>query len=293
MKSKAGASRGKAFSSLKVPNYRLYFTGQSISMAGTWMQMTAQSWLVLTLTHSSTDLGLTVALQALPVLLLGPYGGVIADRVDKRRLMIALQIAMGFQALMLGLLVVFGSARFWEICLLAVVLGLNNAFENSARQAFVREMAGKDELRNAITLNSVTVNAARAAGPAIGGVLIATAGIGACFLLNAASFAAVVTSLLIMDRSALRPSPPSGRASGQLREGLRYAARTPAIAIPLAMTGLVGLFAYEFSVSLPVLAGRSFHGGAEAYGFMTAAMGIGAVIGGLFTAARGGPGYAR
>ena len=134
------------------------------------MQMTAQSWLVLTLTHSSTDLGLTVALQALPVLLLGPYGGVIADRVDKRRLMIALQIAMGFQALMLGLLVVFGSVRFWEICLLAVVLGLNNAFENSARQAFVREMVGKDELRNAITLNSVTVNAARAVGPAIGGV---------------------------------------------------------------------------------------------------------------------------
>ena len=139
-------------------------------MAGTWMQMTAQSWLVLTLTHSSTDLGLTVALQALPVLLLGPYGGVIADRVDKRRLMITLQIAMGFQALMLGLLVVSGSARFWEICLLAVVLGLNNAFENSARQAFVREMVGKDELRNAITLNSVTVNAARAVGPAIGGV---------------------------------------------------------------------------------------------------------------------------
>ena len=256
-------------------------------MAGTWMQMTAQSWLVLTLTHSSTDLGLTVALQALPVLLLGPYGGVIADRVDKRRLMIALQIAMGFQALMLGLLVVSGSARFWEICLLAVVLGLNNAFENSARQAFVREMVGKDELRNAITLNSVTVNAARAVGPAIGGVLIATVGIGVCFLLNAASFAAVVTSLLIMDRSALRPSPPSGRASGQLREGLRYAARTPTIAIPLAMMGLVGLFAYEFSVSLPVLAERSFHGGAEAYGFMTAAMGIGAVIGGLFTAARG------
>ena len=245
MKSKAGAFWGKTFSSLKVPNYRLYFTGQSISMVGTWMQMTAQSWLVLTLTHSSTDLGLTVALQALPVLLLGPYGGVIADRVDKRRLMIALQIAMGFQALMLGLLVVFGSARFWEICLLAVVLGLNNAFENSARQAFVREMVGKDELRNAITLNSVTVNAARAVGPAIGGVLIATVGIGVCFLLNAASFAAVVTSLLIMDRSALRPSPPSGRASGQLREGLRYAARTPTIAIPLAMMGLVGLLAYQ------------------------------------------------
>src|ERR1700691_177014 len=251
------------------------------------MQMTAQSWLVLTLTHSSTDLGLAVALQALPVLFLGPYGGVIADRVDKRRLMVALQIAMGVEALALGLLTVFGTVRFWEICVLAVVLGLNNAFENSARQAFVREMVGKDELRNAITLNSVTVNAARAVGPAVGGVLIATVGIGVCFLLNAASFAAVVTSLLIMDRSALRPSPPSGRARGQLREGLRYAARTPTIAVPLAMMGLVGLFAYEFSVSLPVLAQQSFHGGAEAYGFMTAAMGIGAVIGGLFTAARG------
>src|SRR6202020_2078950 len=141
MASKPGALLRTTFSSLKVPNYRLYFTGQSISMVGTWMQMTAQSWLVLTLTHSSTDLGLAVALQALPVLFLGPYGGVIADRVDKRRLMIALPIAMGFQAPALGLLVVFGSPRFWEIGVLAVILGLNNAFENSARQSFVPELA--------------------------------------------------------------------------------------------------------------------------------------------------------
>jgi MFS family permease len=285
--SKLGPFLGKTFSSLKVPNYRLYFAGQSVSMIGTWMQMTAQSWLVLTLTHSSTALGVTVALQAVPVLLLAPYGGVVADRVDKRRLMVALQIVMGLQALVLGLLVISGGARYWEICLLAVVLGLNNAFESSARQAFVREMVGRDELRNAVTLNSVMANAARAVGPAVGGILIAFVGVGICFLLNAASFAAVVTSLLIMDTSALRPSPPSGRARGQLREGLRYAARTPTIAIPLLMMGLVGLFAYEFSVSLPVLAERSFHGGAEAYGFMTAAMGIGAVVGGLFTAARG------
>ena len=277
----------QTFSSLKVPNYRLYFTGQSISLAGTWMQMTAQSWLVLTLTHSSTDLGFAVALQTLPVLLLAPYGGVIADRTDKRRLMIVLQIAMGIQALALGLLTVLGVVRFWQVCLLAVILGLNNAFENSARQAFVREMVGKDELRNAITLNSVTVNAARAVGPAIGGILIATVGIGVCFLLNAASFVAVVSSLLLMDRAALQPSPPAPRARGQLREGLRYAASVPAIAIPLAMMSLVGLLAYEFQVSLPVLAKQTFHGGAEAYGFMTAAMGVGAVIGGLFTAARG------
>jgi MFS family permease len=277
----------QTFSSLKIPNYRLYFTGQSISLAGTWMQMTAQSWLVLTLTHSSTDLGLVVALQTLPVLFLAPYGGVVADRTDKRRLMIVLQTAMGVQALALGLLTVLGSVRFWQVCLLAVILGLNNAFENSARQAFVREMVGNDELRNAITLNSVTVNAARAVGPAIGGVLIATVGTGVCFLLNAASFAAVVTSLLLMDRSALRPSPPAVRARGQLREGLRYAAKTPTIAIPLAMMSLVGLLAYEFQVTLPVLARQTFHGGAEAFGLMTAAMGVGAVIGGLFTAARG------
>jgi MFS family permease len=277
----------QTFSSLKVPNYRLYFTGQSISLAGTWMQMAAQSWLVLTLTHSSTDIGFAVALQTVPVLFLAPYGGVVADRVDKRRLMVGLQIAMGFQALALGLLTVTGAVRFWEVCLLAVILGLNNAFENSARQAFVREMVGPDELRNAITLNSVTVNAARAVGPAIGGILIATVGIGTCFLVNAGSFVAVVTSLMIMDRSALQPSPPSGRAPRQLREGLAYASRTPTIAIPLAMMGLVGLLAYEFQVSLPVLAERTFHGGAEAYGFLSAAMGIGAVIGGLFTAARG------
>jgi MFS family permease len=205
------------FSSLRVPNYRLYFTGQSISLAGTWMQMAAQSWLVLMLTHSSTDLGFVVALQTLPVLLLAPYGGVVADRVDKRRLMIVLQIAMGLQALVLGLLTVAGAVTFSEVCLLAVILGLNNAFENSTRQAFVREMVGRDELRNAITLNSVTVNAARAVGPAIGGVLIATVGVGVCFLLNAASFVAVVTSLIMMDTTALRPSPPAPRARGQLR----------------------------------------------------------------------------
>jgi MFS family permease len=286
----ARRSRGfwrTTFSSLKVPNYRLYFAGQSISLAGTWMQATAQSWLVLVLTGSSTDLGFVVALQTLPVLLFAAYGGVVADRTDKRRLMIILQTAMAVQALVLGLLAVLGAVRFWEICVLAVVLGLNNAFENSARQAFVREMVGKNELRNAITLNSVTVNAARAVGPAIGGVLIATVGVGVCFLANAVSFVAVVASLLLMNTAALRPSTPAPRASGQLREGVRYAARTRDIAVPLVMMGLVGLFAYEFQVSLPVLARETFHGNAVAYGFMTASMGIGAVIGGLLTAARG------
>jgi MFS family permease len=275
------------FSSLKVPNYRLYFAGQSISLVGTWMQMTAQAWLVLTLTHSSTDLGLVVALQSVPVLLLGPYGGLVADRVDKRRLMIVLQILMGLQALVLGLLTVTGTVVYWQICILAVILGLNNAFENSARQAFVREMVGRDELRNALTLNAVTLNVARAVGPAVGGVLIASVGVGVCFLINAGSFIAVVTSLIIMNTSGLQPSPPAPRARGQLREGVRYAAHTPDIAIPIAMMALVGLLAYEFPVSIPLLATRTFHHGSEAYGFLTAVMGIGAVVGGLFTAAKG------
>ncbi len=287
MKAEIAAVGRRTFSSLKVPNYRLYFVGQSVSLAGSWMQATAQSWLVLTLTRSSTDLGIVVALQTLPVLLLGPYGGVVADRVDKRRLMVVLQGAMGIQALVLGLLTVLGTVTYVDICMLAVVLGLNNAFETPSRQAFVREMVGREELRNAVTLNSVTVNAARAVGPAIGGVLIATVGVGACFLVNAASFVAVVASLLVMDKSALLPSPPAHRAAGQLREGLRYVARTREIAIPLAMMTVVGTLAYEFQVSLPVFARQTFHGGAVVYGFMTAAMGVGAVIGGLVTAARG------
>jgi MFS family permease len=277
----------RTFSALNVPNFRRYYAGQAVSLVGTWMQSVAQSWLVYVLTHSATDLGLAVALQTLPVLVLGPYGGVIADRVDKRRLMVVLQSAMGVQALVLGLLTVLGVVRFWEILVLAVILGLNNTFENPARQAFVLEMVGPNEVRNAVSLNSTLFNAARAVGPAVAGILIATVGVGICFLLNAASFIAVVFSLVTMDRSLLQPSPPAGRANGQVREGFRYVAHTPRLLVPLVMMAIVGTLAYEFQVVLPVVAKGTFHGGAEAYGFMTAAMGIGAVLGGLVTAARG------
>lgn len=287
MRTRLGAAARHTFSSLVVPNYRLYFAGQSVSVIGTWMQMTAQAWLVLTLTHSATALGLVVALQTIPVLLVGPYGGVVADRVDKRRMMVFLQSLMALQAVALGLLTVLGVVTFAEVCALAVVLGLNNAFEFPSRQAFVREMVGHDHVRNAVTLNSVMANLARAVGPAIAGVLIATIGDGVCFLVNAGSFVAVVTSLLVMDRATLRPAPPAPRAKGQLREGVAYARRTPEIAVPLLMMALVGMLAYEFQVTLPVLAERTFHAGSEAYGFMSASMGIGAVAGGLFTAAKG------
>ena len=276
------------FAALSVPNYRRYLAGQSVSLIGTWMQMAAQSWLVLTLTHySSTALGIVVALQTLPVLLLGPYGGVIADRIDKRRLMIILQSAMGVQALVLGLLTVTGAVTVWEIGVLATLLGLNNAFENPARQSFMLELVGPEHLRNAVSLNSVLVNVARTIGPAIAGLLIATVGEGVCFLLNAGSFAAVVASLLTMERFELRPTTPTPRARGQLREGLRYVRRTPELAVPLIMMALVGCLTYEFQVSLPVMASRGLHVGATGFGFMTAAMGIGAVVGGLLVAARG------
>ena len=275
------------FAALSVPNYRLYYGGQAISLAGTWMQMTAQAWLVWTLTRSSTALGAIIALQTLPVLLLGPYGGVIADRVDKRRLMIVLQSAMGVQALILGILTVTGLIEIWQIGILAAILGLNNAFENPARQSFMLEMVGPEHLRNAVSLNSVLVNTARVVGPAIAGILIGTVGTGVCFLVNAASFVAVVSSLIAMDRAALNPTQPTPRAKGQLREGLRYVRHTPELAVPLLMMAVAGCLTYEFTVTLPVMASRGLHVGATGFGFMTAAMGAGAVLGGLLVAARG------
>jgi MFS family permease len=275
------------FAALSIPNYRRYYAGQSISLIGTWMQMTAQSWLVFTLTHSGTMLGVLIALQTLPVLVLGPYGGVVADRVDKRRMMIALQSAMGVQALILGLLTVTGSVHVWEIGILAVALGFNNAFENPARQSFMMELVGAEHLRNAVSLNSVLVNVARAIGPAVAGILIATVGDPVCFLVNAASFIPVVFTLTSMDTSKLATVTPTPRARGQLREGLRYVRSTPTLAAPLVMMAIAGCLTYEFQVSLPVMADRGLHAGATGFGFMTAAIGVGAVFGGLFVAARG------
>lgn len=277
----------QTFASLQNPNYRKYFRGQAVSLVGTWMQTVAQSWLVLELTGSATDLGVVVALQTLPVLLLGPYGGVVADRLDKRKLMIGLQSMMGVLALVLGLLTVTGVVQLWHVYLLAFLLGLNNCFENPARQSFVLELVGPTDLRNAVSLNSVLVNAARAVGPAVAGIIITTGGIGICFILNALSFGAVVGSLLALDTAALQPSTPTIRAKGQLREGLRYVRRDPRLAIPLLMMALVGCLTYEFQVTLPVLAKHTFAGQASTYGFLTSAMGIGAVVGGLYVAARG------
>jgi MFS family permease len=280
-------SAKRTFSSLSNPNFRKFFFGQTTSLVGTWMQMTAQSWLVFTLTHSATKIGLIVALQTLPVLLLGPYGGVVADRVDKRKLMIILQSAMGVQAAILAALSLAHVVNYLDVCILAVVLGLNNAFENPSRQSFILEMVGPKDLRNAVSLNSTMNNVARAIGPAVAGIIIASFGEGWCFLINALSFIAVVGSLMFMDLTTLSPSVPTVRSKGQLREGLRYVASTPKLLYPLIMMALVGMLTYEFQVTLPIVAGHVFHGSSEVYGIVTGSMGVGAIIGGLWTASKG------
>jgi MFS family permease len=278
--------RRRTFSSLDNPNYRKFFIAQAVSLTGTWMQSVAMAWLVLELTHSATWLGLTIALQFVPVLLLGPYGGVLIDRLDKRKLIIATNCAATVQAIALGLLYQTHHATLPVVLLLTVLLGMTNVLDNPARQSFVREMVKDDQVRNAVSLNSVLVNVARAIGPALAGVLIATVGVGACFFVNAASFLAVIIAYSIMDTSLLTPSEPVVRAPGQLRDGLRYVRATPALFIPLVMMAIVGTLTYEFQVTLPSLAAQTFGTGAINFGLVTSAMGVGAIGGGLASAGR-------
>jgi MFS family permease len=281
----AGGGSG-TFAALAVPNYRRYIAGQAVSLAGTWMQAIAQSWLVLELSHSGTVLGFVVAVQLLPVLVFGAYGGLIADRFDKRRILIAAQVVMGTLALILGLLTTTGAVRLWMVFVLAFALGLVRSIASPAQQSFPSEIVGPQLLGNAVSLNQIVVNTARAVGPAVAGTLIATVGVGVCFLVNAASFVAVLFALARLDRAALRPAEPVARASGQIREGLRYVRSAPELLLPLAMMAVVGTLAYEFQVVLPLMAQGPLHGGPAAYGLMTSAMGVGAVCGGLVLAPR-------
>jgi MFS family permease len=275
------------FAALSVPNYRRYFAGQAVSLVGTWMQTIAQGWLVLELTGSGTALGLMAAAQFLPILLLAPYGGVLADRLDKRRLLIATQVGLGATALALGVLVVTGLVQLWMVLVLALMLGLLTAVDNPARQSFAQEMVSPSRLRNAVSLNSVLVNTARAVGPAMAGILIATTGTGICFLINAASYAAVVFALASMDTAELHPTDSAGRAPGQVRQGLTYVAHTTELLVPLMMLALIGTLAYEFQVVLPLLARGPLEGGPGTYGLLTSAMGAGAIVGGLVVAGHG------
>lgn len=277
----------RTFASLAVYNFRLYFVGQGLSLCGTWMQTVSLSLLVLKLTHSGTQLGFVVAAQFLPVLLFGVYGGVIADRFNKRHVLYFTQSLQGILALTLGLLVVTGAVQVWMVYVVASGLGLATLLDNPSRQTFVIEMVGNDRLKNAITLNSTMVNGARIIGPSIAAILIATIGIGFCFLVNAASYLAVLAALFAMRDSELFPTPPTKREPGQIRAGLRYAWQTPALKSTLLMMLIIGTFAYEFQVILPLFATKTLNGNATTYSLMTVAMGIGAIGGGLYSAGRG------
>jgi MFS family permease len=269
-----------------VSNFRRYVSGQSLSLIGTWVETVAQALLVLHLTHSGTVLGLTTAARYAPILLLSPYAGLLVDRHSRRRVLLATQAGLGLVSAVLGVSVLTGNVRLWQVVVLALLFGTLSAVDNPARQAFVQEVVGHDLVRNAVTLNSTTVNVARVIGPTIAAILISTIGIGWCFIVNAVGFMFVIASLLALDVGALDQIPPVPGARGQLREGLHYAARVPAIARPLLTMALVGTFAFEFEfeVSLPLLARSTFHGGDIAYSWLIGALGAGAVAGGLHAA---------
>jgi MFS family permease len=276
-------------SSLRQRNYRLFFFGQLISVAGTWMQTVAQSFLVLGLTHSGTQLGLVTAARFLPVFLFGPLGGLIADRMDKQQVLRITQTLSGLLAATFAVLIATHSIQMWMVYVLAVALGGVNVFDNPARQSFISEMVSPGDLANAVTLNSVSVNIARIFGAALGGVIAAAVGLAWCFALNGVSFAAVVVSLLLMRSAELFPARRVPRQPRQVRQGLAYVRSMPELLIPLIMIAVIGTLAWEFPVSLPLMARNVFHGGAAAYGVMASVMGVGAVAGGLISASRPRP----
>lgn len=281
------AALKRIFSSLRMPNYRRFFLGQAVSLSGTWMQGVAQAWLVLDLTGSGTALGLVSSLQFLPVLLLGPLGGVLADRFDKRRVLYATQTAAAALAAALGLLVFLDVIEVWMVYVLAACLGCIYVVDNPTRQTFIVEMVGSDELTNAVSLNSVLVNVARVIGPGLAGTLIVTVGLAPCFFINAGSYGAVLLALARMDGSRLHRTEAQVGRRGRLREGFRYVRSTPEVLVPLVMMAIVGTLAYEFQVVLPLLARFTFGGDASTYSTMSVLMGCGAVVGGLATAAAG------
>lgn len=277
----------RTFASLAVRNYRLFFIGQAISLSGTWMQTVAQGLLVLQLTGSGVALGFVTALQTLPVLFFGAWGGVLVDRLPKRNILYATQAISSIGSLTLGVLIVTGQVQLWMVYAIAVIMGCTKIFDNPARQTFVREMVGPERLTNAVSLNSMEMNLARVIGPTIAGILVATVGIGVCFIVDGLSYIVVISMLAVMKADELQPARRLVRAKGQLMEGLRYVWSEPILRTTLVMMALIGTFTYEFQVVLPLLAEFTFMSGASGYAALTAAMGIGAVVGGLYTAGRG------
>jgi MFS family permease len=279
----------RTFRSLQTRNYRLFFTGQLVSVIGTWMQTVAQSWLVLTLTGSGLALGVATALQFLPMLLFGAWGGLIADRFDKRRLLVATQTAAGLLALVLGLLVVADVVTLWMVYVLALLLGAVSVVDMPTRQAFVTEMVGSDEVSNAVGLNSAVFNTGRLVGPAAAGLLVASVGVGPCFLLNALSYVGVVAGLRAMRVHELHRQAPLVAGPGQVRAGLRYVWSTPELRSTLLLVAAVGTFGLNQTVILPLLARYALGGGVRLYGLLSSMIAAGSLAGALLAANRRRP----
>ncbi len=279
------------FAALRVRNYRLFASGALVSNVGTWMQRVAQDWLVLTLTGSAGALGLTTGLQFLPILLFSPFAGVIADRYPKRRILAITQATMGATAAVLGILAVTGLVQPWHVYVIAFLFGTGTAFDAPARQAFVNEMVGRDQLANAVGLNSASFNLARMIGPALAGILIAWmgSGVGATgwvILLNAGSYIAVIGSLARMRTSELSPTTPLGRGPGQLREGLRYVRGRPDLMLVMAIVFCAGTFGLNFQMTTALMATDVYGKGAGEYGVLGSILAIGSLTGSLIAARR-------
>jgi MFS family permease len=281
------AGLARTFASLSVPNYRRYFGGQVVSISGNWMQMVAEMWLVVQLTGSGVSVGLTAAFQFLPILFFGAWGGLLADRMSKRRLLMITQSVMALPALALWGLTSTGNIEVWMVYALVFARGAVNAIDNPARQSFVIEMVGTDRVVNAVGLNSVIVHTSRILGPAAAGLVIAVVGVATCFLINAVSFLAMLAALRAMDPAQLNTPKVAERARGQLRLALAYVRRTPNLLIPLAMMAVAGTLSYNFQILLPLLASLTWHGTAALYTALAVAMGIGSVAGALVMGARG------
>src|SRR6185295_7050552 len=258
-----------------------------VSLTGNWTQVVAEMWLILSLTGSGVAVGVTAALQFLPMLLFSAWGGVLADRFLKRSLLMLTQGLMALPALTLWGLTSAGAVAPWMVFALVFARGIINAADFPTRQSFAIEMVGADRVVNAVSLNSVLIHSARILGPATAGILIATVGVGTCFLVNALSFGAMVLALAAMESHELRPAPRTSQRSGAVRAALRHVRGTPALAIPLAMMALVGTLGFNFQVILPLLARFTFDGGAAAYTVLAVAMGAGSVVGALAAGLRG------
>ncbi|MEU0049445.1 MFS transporter [Streptomyces sp. NPDC006309] len=275
------------FSSLKIRNYRLFFMGQVVSNTGTWMQRIAQDWLVLSLTGSSAAVGITTALQFLPMLLFGLYGGVLVDRLPKRPTLLGTQTAMAVTGLALAALTLSGHVQVWHVYVAAFAVGLATVLDNPARQSFVSEMVGPDQLQNAVSLNSANFQSARLVGPAVAGLMITGVGTGWAFLANGLSFAAPLAGLLLMRARELHVVQRAPRGKGQLREGLDYVAKRPELIWPIVLVGFIGTFGFNFPVWLSAYADDVFHAGAGAYSLFNTLMAVGSLVGALLAARRG------